>query len=140
MYGTCTVTFIKTQREFWETFFQRNILDSLKPIKAKFWHFLTDKCPNIVIPEYQYDFFKLTIFISLGLILNLVIFGFFVGNLGSTVVRKFFSTINHDKKINLTREVLELATWYRSKSITNRLGILENGPMQKIASWASSPT
>ena len=39
----------------------------------------------------------------------------------------------------LTREVLELAPWYRSKSISNRLGILENGPMQKIASWASCP-
>jgi hypothetical protein len=39
----------------------------------------------------------------------------------------------------LAREVLELAAWYRSKSITNRLGILENGPTQKNAYWASSP-
>jgi stress-induced morphogen len=45
----------------------------------------------------------------------------------------------HTLNFPLTREVLELAPWYRSKSITNRLGILENGPMQKNASWASSP-
>ena len=32
----------------------------------------------------------------------------------------------------ITREVLELAAWYRSKSITNQLGTLENGPMQKL--------
>jgi hypothetical protein len=29
----------KMQREFWEAYFQRNILDSLKPIRAKFLTF-----------------------------------------------------------------------------------------------------
>jgi hypothetical protein len=53
--------------------------------------------------------------------------------------------IGHDhfptksSNLRLTREVLELATWYRFESITNRLRLLKNGPMQKIESWASSP-
>jgi hypothetical protein len=35
-----TVTFIKkTQREFWEAFFHRNISDSRKPIMVKFLTF-----------------------------------------------------------------------------------------------------
>jgi hypothetical protein len=67
-----TVTFIKkTQRGFWEAFFQRIILDSLKPIKTNFWHFLTDKGPNIVS---QYDFWTIAIFTSLKLALKIIIF------------------------------------------------------------------
>jgi hypothetical protein len=61
----CTVTFIKkTQREFSEAFFQSNISDSQKPIKAKILTFFTDKSPNNVS---EYDFWTITIFTSLGL-------------------------------------------------------------------------
>jgi hypothetical protein len=59
------------QREFWEAFFQRNISDSRKPIKAKILSFFTDKAPNIV---NQYDFWTITIFTSLGLALKIVFF------------------------------------------------------------------
>jgi hypothetical protein len=53
---------------FEKPFFQRNISDSRKPLKAKILTFFTDKTPNIVS---QYDLWTVTIFTSLGLALIL---------------------------------------------------------------------
>jgi hypothetical protein len=63
-----------------------------------FWHFLTNKGPNIVS---QYDLWKITIFTSLGLALKMVIFRIFLSEvLGPSVARKKIPGQNMIKKIN----------------------------------------
>jgi hypothetical protein len=84
---------IKTQREFWEAFFSAIFLTHENQLRSRFWHFLTDKGPNMVI---RYDFWTTNIFTSLK---NCNFSDFVVRSFGVYCGQDFFYTTNYDKKI-----------------------------------------